>query len=49
MQANDPSSNGYNATGHASIFDGQYCVGGIYHTPFNIPGKVKEIVLWILQ
>jgi hypothetical protein len=40
----------YGAYGHASLYDGLYCVGGPDHTPFNmdIYGGVSRIVLWKL-
>lgn len=49
MIPNDPTKTGFNASGHVSIYSNTTCVGGINHTPFNVPGGVKHLYLWKLK
>lgn len=45
MIPNDPSSNVFDATGHADIYFSNGCDGGCY---FNATGGVQEIFFWEL-
>ena len=39
----------FGASGHATLFDGSECIGGIDHCYLTAEGGVEEIHLWILK